>query len=44
MEDVMETCWIDSVTLCSCGYKCNECPKDKEYQLFKDKVDKEEKE
>ena len=44
MEDVMETCWIDSVTMCSRGYKCNECPKDKEYQLLKDKIDKEEKE
>ena len=33
MEDVMETCWIDSVTMCGRGYKCNECPKDKEHKL-----------
>lgn len=32
MEDVMETCWIDSVTMCARGYKCSECPKEKEYQ------------
>lgn len=25
MEDVMETCWIDSVTMCSRGYKCETC-------------------
>ena len=28
MEDVMETCWIDSVTMCSRGYRCEGCPKD----------------
>ena len=44
MEDVMETCWIDSVTMCGRGYKCNECPKDKEYQVLKEKIDKEDKE
>ena len=27
MEDVMETCWIDSVTMCPRGYKCESCPK-----------------
>ena len=27
MEDVMETCWIDSVTMCPRGYKCETCPK-----------------
>lgn len=32
MEDVMETCYLDSVTMCSRGYKCASCPKEKEYQ------------
>lgn len=31
VEDVMETCWIDSVTMCARGYKCESCPKNKEY-------------
>lgn len=35
MEDVMETCWIDSVTMCARGYKCESCPKNKEYQEIK---------
>lgn len=35
MEDVMETCWIDSVTMCARGYKCESCPKNKEYQELK---------
>ena len=30
MEDVMETCWIDSVTMCPFGYKCEKCPKNLE--------------
>lgn len=34
MEDVMETCYLDSVTMCSRGYKCESCPKEKEYQEF----------
>ena len=29
MEDVMETCWKDSVTMCPYGYKCESCPKSK---------------
>lgn len=37
MEDVMETCWIDSVTMCGRGYKCESCPKNKEYIEDKDK-------
>lgn len=32
MEDVMETCWIDSVTMCPCGYKCESCPKEQKYK------------
>ena len=31
MEDVMETCWIDSVIMCPIGYKCETCPKNKRY-------------
>lgn len=34
MEDVMETCYLDSVTMCSKGYKCKSCPKEKEHQEF----------
>lgn len=31
MEDVMETCWIDSVTMCPRGYKCETCVKNLEF-------------
>lgn len=27
MEDVMETCYLDSVTMCFRGYKCESCPR-----------------
>lgn len=37
MEDVMETCWIDSVTMCPIGYKCESCLKEKEYKELKEK-------
>lgn len=37
MEDVMETCWIDSVTMCPIGYKCESCPKNKKHLENKDK-------
>ena len=32
MEDVMETCWIDSVTMCSRNFRCSECPREKEHK------------
>ena len=43
MEDVMETCWIDSVTMCSRGYKCETCPKSIEFEINAEKASKLEK-
>lgn len=31
MEDVMETCYLDSVTMCARGYKCETCTKHARY-------------
>lgn len=31
MEDVMETCYLDSVTMCARGYKCETCIKQAQY-------------
>lgn len=41
MEDVMETCYLDSVTMCVRGYKCETCPKDKANKLKLTKCDEE---
>lgn len=43
MEDVMETCWLDSVTMCSRGYKCETCPKNLEFEKSAEKAFKLEK-
>ena len=43
MEDVMETCWIDSVTMCSRGYKCETCSKNLEFEKSAEKAFKLEK-
>ena len=31
MEDVMETCYLDSVTMCARGYKCETCTRHARY-------------
>lgn len=32
MEDVMETCYLDCISMCPHQYRCRECKREKQHQ------------
>lgn len=32
MEEIMESCYLDSVSMCPHQYRCRECNREKEHQ------------